>query len=239
VRAAWLGAAADALAAFVFPQGCHVCGGAVTALADGVACAGCWNDPQVTPLLFGRALCSRCGAPAAGRCAACAAPELSAVRSAGFYAGALRASVLDLKRRPLACRRLRDLLWEACAREPLLRCADLAVPVPLHPDRRAERGHNQAEVLAAALARAGGPEVVPQALARRRPAPPRRAGADRTAREAGVAGAFRAAGRLVAGRRVLLVDDVFTTGATLAECAVALRAAGAVEVCPVTVARAR
>src|SRR3954471_7419543 len=94
--AAWCGAAGDALTTFLFPQGCHVCGGVVQRRADGVACGDCWDDPGVTPLFSGLALWWRGGlrgvTPAGGSCASCAPAALGAVRSAGAYAGALRAA---------------------------------------------------------------------------------------------------------------------------------------------------
>lgn len=229
--------AADALVALLFPQGCHVCGEAVARRADGVACAACWEDPRVTPLFAGRARCERCGLPGAGRCLSCAPPEIGAVRSVGPYAGALKASLVDLKRRPRACGRLVGLLAATCASEPALGAADAVVPVPLHPDRLAERGHNQAQVIARSVARATGLESLPHALSRSRQAARRRGAAGRAARAESVLGAFAAARRLVEGRRVLLVDDLYTTGATLGACARALAAAGASEVVALTVAR--
>jgi len=107
---------------------------------------------------------------------------------------------------------------------------DLVVPVPLHPRRLVERGFDQAALLGAPIARRLGIEHAPRALLRTRATPPQ-ASLDRTARSANVAQAFRcSAPRRIVGRRVLLVDDVRTTGATLSACAEALRNAGAADV---------
>ncbi len=103
---------------------------------------------------------------------------------------------------------------------------DVAVAVPLHATRRRERGYNQSLVLATALSRRLGPEVLEGALMRRRPTCSQ-TGLDRPGRLRNVRGAFAAAPEKVAGRRVLLIDDVVTTGATLAEASDALLRAGA------------
>jgi ComF family protein len=114
---------------------------------------------------------------------------------------------------------------------------DLVIPVPLHPARLAERGYNQAALLGAEVARDLEVPMAPRALARTRHTP-QQARLDRAARLRNVAGAFRVrAPAAVRGKRVLLVDDVSTTGATLAACAAALREAGAAEVTALVVAR--
>jgi ComF family protein len=106
---------------------------------------------------------------------------------------------------------------------------DLVVPVPLHPRRLVERGFDQAALLAAPIARRLGIPHAARALLRTRATPPQ-ASLDRAARAANVANAFRCSSRQVVGRRVLLVDDVRTTGATLSVCAEALRRGGAAHV---------
>jgi ComF family protein len=114
--------------------------------------------------------------------------------------------------------------------------ADL-VPVPLHPRRRRERGFNQAELLALALARGTGLEVSPGLLVRRRDTSSQ-AGLSAASRRRNVTGAFAARHRpRLVGRTLVLVDDVITTGATAAACARVLKQAGAAEVRLVTVAR--
>ncbi len=207
--------------------------------ASGVACESCWEDPAVTPLYLDRALCRRCGLPGTGRCLTCAPETLEAARSAGEYAGALRAALLHAKRIPIVPKRLTDLLELVWIGSDVLRDVDIVVPVPLHPDRRAERGFNQAELIAEALAKRIGLPVVLSGLTRVRAGVRRRIGAGREERQAQSSGAFAAASRLVADRRLLLVDDVFTTGATLGACAGALRSAGAARVVALTAARVR
>ena len=116
--------------------------------------------------------------------------------------------------------------------------ADLVIPVPLHPARLAERGYNQAALLASEIARDIGAVLAARGLVRARHTP-QQAHLDRAARLVNVEGAFRARWpSRVRGRRVLLVDDVCTTGATLAACAEALREAGAVEILAIVIARA-
>ena len=115
--------------------------------------------------------------------------------------------------------------------------ADVVVPVPLHPARLAERGYNQAALLGVEVARELGASLLARGLRRTR-ATAQQARLDRAGRLANVTGAFRVrAPSLVRGRRVLLVDDVATTGATLAACSGALLAAGALSVTALVVAR--
>jgi len=116
---------------------------------------------------------------------------------------------------------------------------DVVVPVPMHWWRRWRRGYNQAEAVGRALAGLLRLPCDAHAVARVRPTPPQARRADAAARLRNVAGVFRAEEPdRVAGRHVLLVDDVMTTGATMASCAAALRAGGAVCVHAVAVARA-
>jgi ComF family protein len=159
-------------------------------------------------------------------------------RAAGPYAGELKQLIHRFKfRRELGLREpLGRLLAEAWETWPELHAAQIMVPVPLSPERWASRGFNQAEELAKVTGRLVERPVVTATLVNERsgPAQSRRG---RHAREAGAAGAFRVArpGAL-AGTRVLLVDDVLTTGATAEACSLAMLRAGAADVSVLTLA---
>jgi ComF family protein len=145
------------------------------------------------------------------------------------YGGALATAIAALKYRdrPDLARPLSHLLL-AAARSLQRDPPDVVVPVPLHADRLARRGYNHAALLAAPVARMLGARFAPNALARIRDTEAQ-ASLGKEARQRNVDLAF-VARREIPGQRVLLVDDVRTTGATLGACAAALAAAGAVEV---------
>ena len=241
-RAANLGY--DALLAVVFPRGCAVCGDSVESRALGVACAKCW---QQTRILSADTLCWKCGQPSIGtvadekreavRCHRCDDASFTAARACGIYEGALRASVLSLKREAHVCQRLREELVRTQQRYPLNQATQI-IPVPLHAEREKERGFNQAVLIGSELSRATALPLNVVSLARDKHTNRHRAGMDAKGRRDTVAGAFRVTHpALVAGERVLLVDDVFTTGATVSSCASVLLEAGAREVYVLTIAR--
>jgi ComF family protein len=167
-------------------------------------------------------------------------PDLDWARAAYPFTGPLREAIHHFKydkERARATHLGLALLPLLDQIPPHLSAASLLlIPVPLSAARRRERGYNQAEALARVLA-ASSDWPLSIALRRTRATPPQ-IGLNRTARHQNVAGAFTWAGESLAGRRVLLVDDVLTTGATANACAVALKEAGAAWVGLVTVARA-
>ena len=236
----------DSLLALLYPQACAVCGDSVESRHDDVACAKCWNSAKF--FANDDALCWKCGAITEAivreerrpmiHCGRCDGDSFTAARACGLYEGVLRASVLELKREPHVGRRLQETIIQAQRRMPIAD-SDLIVPVPLHAKRERERGHNQAVVLARELVRATGLELDEHVLVRRTHTERHRAGMDARARRESVAGAFDVrAPKHIFGRRVLLVDDVFTTGATVSECAAVLKSAGAADVFVLTIARA-
>jgi ComF family protein len=120
--------------------------------------------------------------------------------------------------------------WNSCKQEPLL------VPVPLHWWRERRRGFNQSELIAKGLANATGLKVSSKALARKKNTPPQQQ-LTRLERATNLRDAFLADPCLVEEKSIILIDDVCTTGATLIECAQALRNAGAANVLALTLAR--
>jgi len=188
--------------------------------------------------------CRCCGIPQGveGLCGACRIrrPRFAYARAALRYGDLAREAVHAFKfggRRTLADP-LGDLLAGLGLSALPGAAPDVLVPVPLHPRRARERGYNQALLLARRLERAWGVPVAADAL-RRAVATQPQADLDAAARRRNVRNAFVVhSSELVAGRHVVLVDDVLTTGATAGECAMSLTRAGAATVGVLTVARA-
>ncbi len=224
----------------IYPPRCLACTVA-TDQPHGL-CPACWRD---THFIVGTT-CTRCGVPLIGGggaddvCESCQRhpPAWDRGAAAVIYAGAGRRVVLSLKHGdrldmvgPLAG-------WMAAAGREVLAEADLIAPVPLHWRRLVKRRYNQSAELARRLARLSGRPAVPDLLLRRRATAPQHG--PRESRSANQAGAFalnpRHAGAL-AGRTVLMIDDVLTSGATLSACADTLRAGGAARVNVLALAR--
>jgi ComF family protein len=230
---------ADAALAVLLAPCCAVCGTVLDRPLDGAVCPECWA--RVTR--FSPPLCQRCGEPLPSArvaphrtCVVCSVTlgAVASARAVGAFDGALADIVHALKyaRRPSVAPPLARLM--RTAGQDLLATVDLLVPVPLHRRRERERGFNQAE----ALARGLGPPVC-RALVRSRHTAAQ-VGLSGDARRANLHGAFaltRAAGTL-RGRTVAVVDDVLTTGATVAACAEALAATEPRAIVAITAARA-
>ena len=224
----------DAFLTLAYPQVCAICGCSVEQRKLGVACEVCWKN---TPVFTGEeTICWKCGGV---RCRRCDSQSFTAARAVGPYEGALRESVLLLKQQPNLSAHVEALLVGAASREPLTSSTKI-VPVPLHPKRVRSRGFNQAFVIAQALAKSLGLPLDDVSLVRVSSSEKYRAGLDAKGRAETVAGAFEVRHpRLVENEDILLVDDVFTTGATVSACAEVLAEAGARNVFVLTLARAQ
>ncbi|MBI4219229.1 MAG: ComF family protein [Chloroflexi bacterium] len=188
---------------------------------DGPAC------PRCAQPLGTVALCARCISYTAG---------LSTTVSVFQFGGPVRSAVHALKYRDLrAIAPVLGSLMAADLRVARLE-ADVVVPVPMHGKRLRTRGYNQAELLARQVARQLKLGVDSRSLRRVAETPPQARASSEAEREQQVRGAF-AATSSIAGRRVLLIDDVATTGSTLRECGRVLMAAGAAEVSALVLAR--
>ena len=224
------------------PPRCALCRGPVADPAT--LCGACWSDLEFIVEPF----CGSCGRPFAfeaeadSLCGACMArrPVYDSARSALIYGGNARKLIQRFKFRDETG--LAPLLsaWAREAGAALLKDADWVAPVPLHWMRLYRRRYNQAALLAGRLAAGGGGTAFAPDLLRRirRTRPQTELG--RNERGRNVAGAFRVAPAWrarVRGARILVVDDVLTTGATLEACARALKRAGAARVDALTVAR--
>ena len=241
----------------ISPGNCAVCGDSLSDLARTPVCPSCWNDlpSQVN------SLCSRCGedlgvsdygeTPEGGiLCRQCrlAPPPFEEAVAYGLYQSTMRSLLHLLKYEGIepVAKRLGELLASRIEAISELPQRILVAPVPLFRSRRRERGFNQAELLARAVVRAmrrmrsdWEGEFAPGVLARQR-ATESQAGLSPNQRRRNLRGAFFVSDPTrVKGRDVLLIDDIYTTGATARACSQVLRKAGAARVWVATVARAQ
>jgi ComF family protein len=243
----WLMHAGNALTSVFFPAGCRICEQLLMRSSRVPICEECWASVQ---RLSGKQ-CVVCGLNLEGLtadegnelvCPLCREKTygFDRARSYGLYQGELVRAILLLKFEQMAPMGEKFAGWleELVRREPELLEADVVVPVPLHRQREKERGYNQAAMIAKPLAKRLKLPYQAALLVRTRPRPNKHI-LNEEERWASVRGAFATRrGSQVDKRRVLLVDDVLTTGATLDACARALREAGAKSVIGLTVARA-
>ncbi len=237
----------DAAVGFFYPPVCQICQAEPAGPREGYVGFECRRRVYWIEAPF----CARCGLPYAGRmaggfqCGNCRGVALAfrwaraAVVAKGVVLEAIHRYKYDraLWLEPF----LAGLLVRAARDETDAEDWDMIVPVPLHGMKAQEREFNQSERLARYLGRATGVAVCNRLLRRVRPTDTQ-THLSRAERAANVAGAFAlrtsgGEGKVLRGCRILLVDDVLTTGATVSACASVLRAAGAVDVCVWTVAR--
>lgn len=209
----------------------------------GILAASAWSKLQFVD----DPVCARCGAPFSHEvgegalCARCIAepPDFDSARAAVVYDDASHGLIVAFKHADRTD--LAPLLaqWLARAGKGVLGPDAILAPAPLHRTRLFARRYNQAAMLATAVAKLTGARAEPALLARTRPTPPQK-DLSPEARRRNVAGAFEVRANrkaLVSGARIVLIDDVLTTGATLSACARALKKAGARRVDALVLAR--
>jgi ComF family protein len=234
---------AGSILSLLYPQSCGTCGGSVEEYCLGVTCAGCWNSTRIFE--GNETLCAKCGSflndsptPHPTFCGRCDGHEYDEARAAGVYEGAVRNAVLGLKSTPYVSSRMKRELTAAFVRTGFA-SADLIIPVPLSKKRFVERGHNQAAVIGRVISKNLAIKMDAAALERERDTPMHRAGMDQKARDLTVKKAFKVVHpRVVNGKNIVLVDDVFTSGATASACAQVLKKNGASRVFVFTLGRA-
>lgn len=226
----------------LFPPLCMACRKQVS--EPGALCPTCWKNIR---FLEGP-MCACCGLvfeidPGAETlCAAChaRAPAYDMARAIMRYDEHSRGPILALKHADRLDHIPAYLRWlERCGRELITEC-DVIIPVPLHPYRLWYRRYNQAAELARSLARSTRKPAAFAVLQRGRHTPSQGSMPTANARHRNMRGAFRVSSRhksAIAGRNILLIDDVLTTGATVEACARALKRAGAVKVFVLALAR--
>ena len=217
---------------FLFPARCLGC-----AVEGSFICTSCRRAlPRLLP-----PLCPKCSRPLIqeDRCPLCLKwrLEIDGIRALFLLQGLVRQAVHQFKYNNLKALAfpLAQLLAESLESKPLP--AEVIIPVPLHPQRLRERGYNQSGLLARELGRVSGLPVWEGSILRLRNTPAQVRAASADDRRRNVRGAFSCNDEKVRGKRVLVLDDVCTTGATVDSCAVALKAAGASSVWGLVLAR--
>lgn len=232
----------DSMLSLAYPQVCQSCEGSVENLADGVACHACWTKTNI--FSGAELLCAKCGAVHQSKqaniqtfCHRCDEHFYDSATAVGIYENALAASVLNLKREPFVAKRSQKLFL-ARFQSSHFHDATLIIPVPLSKKRFLERGFNQAVVLSKILAEQSNIKLDEQSLARKIHTPMHRIGMDGKARAMSVANAFEVKRpKLIENETILLIDDVFTSGATVSNCAKVLKESGAKKIYVFTLAK--
>jgi len=202
-----------------------------------VLCSSCCDSlPRIMP-----PFCPQCGKPQASGilCPGCVSwqAEIDGIRSPFRFDGLMRQAVHQLKYKNLRAlaKPLAKLLNDFLVINPVP--GEVLVPVPLHPRRLRERGHNQSHLLAEELSSLINLPVIDDCLIRKRHTPPQARTATVEERRSNIANAFTCVNDRLQDKQVLLIDDVSTSGATLDACAKTLKAAGAVSIWGLVLAR--
>ncbi len=233
----------NSILTLAYPQACEICGKSVENFADGKACEDCWNETRI--FTGNENLCEKCGEFLSENfsafekfCRRCNEDFYDKAVACGIYEKAFLLTITKLKYEPFVPPKVSQMLIETLDKADFNDVTKI-IPVPLSTERFRERTYNQAAVLANMLAKKTGLQSDELSLVRLINTAKYRRGMDRKGRAMSVKNAFQVQRpKLIKDQIILLVDDVFTTGATVSNCAEALKKSGAKKVYVLTIARA-
>ena len=223
---------------FLYPAKCRVCEDFLGVTSMPYICANCWQDIQFLEPPW----CDICGAPDInGLCDACATspPRYGQLRSIALYQTTLQQAIhlFKFEKKKGFARHLIQLINAHIPADCGIATYDFILPIPIHKKRLRERGFNQATLLADGIAKAGRVRVLTNTLVRKRHTVAQ-SSLDREARQQNIVGAFEVLEpSMIRGKRLLVIDDVFTTGATIREAVSELWTADPTEIDVLTLAR--
>ena len=223
---------------FLYPAECRVCKQFLGATSIPYICRNCWQDIHFLEPPW----CDICGTPNVnGRCDACAIspPRYGKLRSIAFYQTTLQQAIhlFKFEKKKVFARHLIQLIDAHIPSDCNIAEYDFILPVPIHKKRLRERGFNQTTLLANGIAKAGSVPIRTDILIRHRHTVAQ-SSLDREARQQNIIGAFEIQHpKAINGKRLLVIDDVFTTGATIREAVNELWTADPAEVDVLTLAR--
>ena len=223
---------------FLYPAKCRVCDGFLGVASMPYICANCWRDVQYIEPPW----CDICGTPEVnGLCDACAIspPRYGKLRAIAFYHTTLQQAIhlFKFEKKKVFAQHLIQLINAHIPSDCDIAEYDFILPIPIHKKRLRERGFNQAALLADGIAKVENIPVLVDTLVRKRHTVAQ-SSLDRDARQQNIVGAFEVRNPdVIGGKRLLIIDDVFTTGATIREAVSELWTADPAEVDVLTLAR--
>ena len=223
---------------FLYPAECRVCKEFLGATSIPYICNNCWQDVQFLEPPW----CDICGMSGInGLCEACATnpPRYGKLRAVAFYQTTLQQAIhfFKFEKKKVLARHLIQLINAHIPLDCSIAEYDFILPIPIHKKRLRERGFNQATLLANGIAKAGGVPLLTNTLVRHRHTEAQ-SSLDREARQQNIIGAFEIRNPdIIRDKRLLLFDDVFTTGATIREAVSELWTADPAEIDVLTLAR--
>ena len=223
---------------FLYPAKCRACDDFLGVAPVPYICTNCWQDVQFLEPPW----CDICGTPGVdGLCDACAIspPRYGKLRTIALYQTTLQQAIhlFKFEKKKAFARHLIQLMNAHIPSDCSIAGYDFVLPIPIHKKRLRERGFNQATLLADGLAKVEGVPVLTDVLVRKRHTVAQ-SSLDSAARQQNIVGAFEVRNpNIISGKQLLVVDDVFTTGATIGEAVSELWTADPAEIDVLTLAR--